>query len=603
MLKTINSKVLFVMMLFILSLSIVIGAAFIATDTQNQHIMLTDLLTSQELFVERVTFRTISIGETVNLDLYVFERRLKENKALILEERDQVDRMLEAFERRMFITADGREKRLKFRDDFLKLLDDAINKTQNEWNLAKSDMDFLLQIESTNDLEAYNIVLRRLESSNKTLVENAAYITFLCREEADRRKNLSYGIEFGSMVLSLGIFVYWRIFFGKHFYKPIMEIKNVFNQMSKGEINHYLQRDEEDEFKELYNAFNYFVENLNFLFKLEDQILLENRLNEILEFIYTDFKGFIEFEKLGIVFRDRDGIIKERIFEGEEINEAIISGLDYEEIHTVQKKDGRILTPLRIGDVYLGYVYFECLDGSMGDTDLNFLNLIHNKIALAFYKSFLFKDLLAIVTESLAKMAESRDPETGLHLERMSSYSQIITRKLYEKGLYTDEIDLQFIEEIKICAPMHDIGKVHVPDHILLKPGKLTETEFEIMKTHASEGGKILDGIHSRFKDFGIHYFKMASDIAYGHQEKFNGSGYPRGLKEDEIPLSARIATLADVFDALTTKRPYKDAFSLERSYQIISESRGAHFQPEIVDAFFEAKKEIESIYNRFKEV
>ncbi len=169
--------------------------------------------------------------------------------------------------------------------------------------------------------------------------------------------------------------------------------------------------------------------------------------------------------------------------------------------------------------------------------------------------------MLAIVTDGLADLAESRDPETRLHLTRMSTYSQLIAKQMRKTDKYKDVIDDEFLLNIKITAPMHDIGKISVPDNVLLKPGKLTEDEFDIMKTHALNGSIVLRRIHNRFERYNLSYFDMAAEIALCHQEKYDGRGYPNGVVGDDIPLSARISALADVFDALTSKRPYKEAF------------------------------------------
>jgi response regulator RpfG family c-di-GMP phosphodiesterase len=233
---------------------------------------------------------------------------------------------------------------------------------------------------------------------------------------------------------------------------------------------------------------------------------------------------------------------------------------------------------------------------------VNFLELIENKLSLTFYKNFLFKDLLTIITGALSKMAEAKDPETGYHILRMSTYTQLIAKRLKEKGLFQEEIDDEFIENILISAPMHDIGKVSIPDNVLLKPGKLDDDEWKIMKSHAGAGGLILQKLHKKFTNYNINYFKMAADIAYAHHEKWDGSGYPRSLKEEDIPLASRIAAVADVFDALMSKRPYKKAFSLEKSYSIVKEGIGTHFDPRVVEAFNEIRDEVERVYKQFSE-
>lgn len=172
----------------------------------------------------------------------------------------------------------------------------------------------------------------------------------------------------------------------------------------------------------------------------------------------------------------------------------------------------------------------------------------------------------------LSKAADSRDPETGAHIIRMANYSRVIAA-----GLGLPEAQQQLIFE---AAPMHDIGKVGIPDHILLKPGKLTEEEFSVMKQHARLGYDILSGSQSEMLNTG-------AVIALAHHEKYDGSGYPNGIAGEEIPLFARIVAVADVFDALTSERPYKAAWGIETALAFLREGSGKHFDPLCVDAFF----------------
>jgi len=173
----------------------------------------------------------------------------------------------------------------------------------------------------------------------------------------------------------------------------------------------------------------------------------------------------------------------------------------------------------------------------------------------------------------LVLAAEYKDEDTGNHIRRMSRYSALIAEKL---GLPAKEI-----QNILYAAPMHDVGKIGIPDSILIKPGKLTDEEFDIMKTHTTIGAKILAGSKAEI-------LQVAGVIALSHHEKWNGKGYPQGLAGDKIPLAARIVGLADVFDALTSRRPYKDPFPAEVAFDIIKKERGEHFDPEIVDVFLE---------------
>jgi PAS domain S-box-containing protein len=184
----------------------------------------------------------------------------------------------------------------------------------------------------------------------------------------------------------------------------------------------------------------------------------------------------------------------------------------------------------------------------------------------------------------LAKLAEYRDEATGAHLERIREYTIILTRELAQKPHYQEYITPQYINDIYFSSILHDIGKVGIPDSILLKPGKLSKEEFEVIKRHSTIGGDVLKQVSAKIK--GRSFLTIGIHIAYFHHEKWNGTGYPNGLKKDAIPLSARIVALADVYDALTSIRSYKEAFSHEKAKEIIISESGKHFDPEIVGAF-----------------
>jgi len=187
----------------------------------------------------------------------------------------------------------------------------------------------------------------------------------------------------------------------------------------------------------------------------------------------------------------------------------------------------------------------------------------------------------------LSKAAEYRDPETGAHIMRMSFYSKLIARQL---GLSKAEQDL-----ILEASPMHDVGKVGTPDNILLKPGKLDFDEFTIMKKHANYGYEILNQGSS-------HLLKVAAEIAITHHEKYNGKGYPNGLKGEDIPLRGRIVAVADVFDALTSERPYKKAWPVEKAVALLQEESGEHFDPACVEAFLAVLDDALEIMHQYQE-
>ena len=201
---------------------------------------------------------------------------------------------------------------------------------------------------------------------------------------------------------------------------------------------------------------------------------------------------------------------------------------------------------------------------------------------------------------AMAKLAESRDPETGAHLERVRAYSRLIARHLAQQEIFRTQVDAEFVRLIYLTSPLHDIGKVGVPDSVLLKPGRLSDREFEIMKTHTTIGAETLDAAAKHFP--GVRFLEMAREIALTHHERYDGSGYPSGLVGDEIPLSGRVVALADVYDALTSKRVYKKAFSHDVAHGLILPERGKHFDPAIVDAFIENDSEFVAVRDRFEE-
>jgi len=193
-------------------------------------------------------------------------------------------------------------------------------------------------------------------------------------------------------------------------------------------------------------------------------------------------------------------------------------------------------------------------------------------------------DIQDVAVFTLAKVAESRDEDTGAHLYRMRAYAQLLAEELARGGPYAEQIDRRFLEDIYRSTPLHDIGKVGIRDDILLKPGRLTAEEFEVMKQHTIIGADVLDEAVSRSKGGG--FLAMAALIARYHHERFNGKGYPVGLIGQAIPLPARIVALADVYDALTSVRPYKPAYSPSHARSMIEVECGHHFDPVVVAAF-----------------
>ena len=200
---------------------------------------------------------------------------------------------------------------------------------------------------------------------------------------------------------------------------------------------------------------------------------------------------------------------------------------------------------------------------------------------------------------AMASLAETRDNETGNHIRRTQHYVEVLARKLQHHPRFADELSEAAIELIFKSAPLHDIGKVGIPDRILLKPGKLTPEEFEVMKTHTTLGR---DAIISAERETSQAnpFFRYAKEIAYSHQEKWDGSGYPEGLRGDDIPVSARLMAVADVYDALISKRVYKPAFSHDQACNTIVRGKGTHFDPDMVDAFVDIAEDFRNIAQKY---
>jgi putative two-component system response regulator len=266
---------------------------------------------------------------------------------------------------------------------------------------------------------------------------------------------------------------------------------------------------------------------------------------------------------------------------------------------------------IRSGD-YGGYIYTLLLTARVGPQDTvvglsagadDFLTKPFNPAELA-VRIRTGERILSLETRDLAifamaKLAESRDPETGKHLDRVRNYARILANQLAGRPGF-DGVDPAYARLIYLTSPLHDIGKVAIPDCVLLKPGRLSDREFEIMKSHTTMGAQTLNAALEAHPE--AHFLRMARDIAASHHERWDGAGYPDGLKERDIPLCARIVAVADVYDALTSKRVYKNAFTHEVARSILVKDAGSHFDPDIVAAFEAREQDFIEIQTRFAE-
>lgn len=255
--------------------------------------------------------------------------------------------------------------------------------------------------------------------------------------------------------------------------------------------------------------------------------------------------------------------------------------------------------PMFINDVFFGFVFFNSSQKDVfTDDNLNYLDVIGHLISLLIINEQTSVRTMLAAVKTAHDMTHHRDTETGAHIDRMSRYARLIAVHIAENH----DLDDEYIENVFLFSPLHDIGKIAIADDILKKRGKLTEEESIIMRTHANKGREIID---SMLRDHGLDSFENINillNIAEYHHEAVNGTGYPNGLKGSEIPLEARIVAVADVFDALTSKRPYKEAWSNHDSFAMLQRLAGGQLDKECVEALIANKEQVEKIQREFAE-
>lgn len=438
-----------------------------------------------------------------------------------------------------------------------------------------------------------------------------------------------------SFLIAISIFggVYRKIF------KPMSQTIDAFQRVALGELSHQVDISDTKELGQLTSSFNRLTARLNSLFGLTDRIYQATSLDEIIKFVYQEFRGLLPIDWVamlrmdvskqqmivGHIYSDEEQILREgdiisikhpvlqEVFE----ENKVVSFNHLEE--DIKKYNGEnefftnlvrmnmksmIVFPLFIsGDERALLIFSTYEKNAYKISHRELLSNITSQVSHAFERSIGMESLVVSAVEGLAKLAESRDPETGDHLERMSLYSYILAQELYDEGIYQGEYGSSYPRHVFNFAPMHDIGKVGVEDSILLKPGKLTDEQWVEMKKHPVIGADVLRRCESQVNLAGYSMFKIGIEIAEGHHEKYDGSGYPYQRKGEEIPLSARIVALADVFDALTSRRPYKEAWAVEKAVDLIDEESGKHFDPNVVKAFKSALPKIMEVYNKHKHV
>jgi len=255
--------------------------------------------------------------------------------------------------------------------------------------------------------------------------------------------------------------------------------------------------------------------------------------------------------------------------------------------------------PMFVNGTFFGFVFFNSFrTNPFSQEVLHYLDVYGHLISLLIINEIGTIQTLLAALKTAREVTHHRDIETGAHLDRMSRYAQLIARELAVKYKFKDE----YIENVFLFAPLHDIGKIGIPDRILLKPGKLTDQEYAVMKTHVDKGRQIIDDMLKNFGLDGFHHIDILRNIAQHHHEAMDGSGYPKGLRGEEIPVEARIIAVADVFDALTSRRPYKEPWSNDEAFEALRMLAGKKLDSECIDALIKNRAQVEDIQARFKE-
>lgn len=419
---------------------------------------------------------------------------------------------------------------------------------------------------------------------------------------------------------------------------PLKLTLSGFSRVSQGDLGYQVPVTTDNEIGQMTRRFNHLSDRLQALFQLTDRLNHGTNLSDTLCFIYEEFRDFLPLDWVGIVQTtpDRQDIMLDRMHtrlsasfkegecfpaQGKQFLAVLNDGKPFlisqlrEYIH--QRQDDAFALRLA-GDGLGAAVYLPLLktpEGGMmlvfatrqanaySPQHLEWLSNIAGIVAHSVDRTVVMESLVVSAVAGLAKLAESRDPETGDHLVRMSLYSMLIAEEMSRAGEYRQLLSPAVIRDIHRFAPMHDIGKVGIKDDILLKPGRLSDEERREMEHHPTIGGQVLRRCESQMNAHGRSIFTVGIEIAECHHEKYDGSGYPNGLAGTDIPLSARIVAVADVFDALTSKRPYKEAWPVDRALKVMREEAGGHFDPAVVDAMEQALPEILKVYERLKHV
>ncbi len=488
-----------------------------------------------------------------------------------------------------------------------------------------------------NDIEAMRQAAAFIMDNEGWLTVVAANLTNAFQEMMEGKMQAISQFNQGSLVFSLLAVIALLLMLYYSFIFPLRQTMSGVERIANGEFGFQIPQQGSRELGHMVGRLNLFSRRIHSIFQLTDRISQANTLSETLRFVFNEFRTLLPLDWVGMLELDSSGdrfVLQHRFTEGDtKLNEGdtfLARGtqlgramserkpLHLPDLEAIAAEDEKAEFAARLAeDGRLSALFFPLVEGEWSamvafavsardaytPEHLELLGNIAVQVAHGFEKTVVTENLVITAVAGLAKLAESRDMDTGDHLLRMARYASLIAEELRREGPYQERVNSDLVRDIFRFAPMHDIGKVGIPDSILLKPGKLGSDEWHEMRRHPIIGGEVLRRCEMQMNAVGHSMFKVAIEIAECHHEQFDGSGYPSGLSGEAIPLSARIVTVADVFDALTSKRPYKEAWSVDQALNLFREEAGKQFDPVVVEAMERAMPRMMEVYMQLRHV
>lgn len=422
------------------------------------------------------------------------------------------------------------------------------------------------------------------------------------RELVDAQLRFAENVMRVGIPAGYGLLMLCLLFYGARLFNRLGRILQVSAAVARGRFGEQAPLDRADELSELAAAINRISRNTAIVLDLIERIGQSQGLNALLRSTATALAPLLALRSLALHPAGESGSGQAMVGAALAKEDLAVAGSSRDQSDGEEEpRHLALLLTLRHGPGYWLRLSYEASAPVSAD-DQELLRNIAPLIAHGADRSLLTENLLTATVEGLARLAESRDPETGDHLLRMARYSRVIGEALLNDGdssaLPASDCvaDQRFLDDLERFAPMHDIGKVGVADAILRKPGSLTVAEREAMQLHPVIGAAVLRACSAQLPAHHRSIFQVAIDIAEAHHERYDGSGYPHGLRGLAIPLAARIVAVADVLDALTTRRPYKEAWDWNRAYAWLIEQSGSHFDPMVVAAAVRCRSALEQV-------